>query len=58
MSDLERKIAADSIQKPKVLSNSDQGQHNSQNILRRCCYCGTTHKKQTCSAYAKKVSKM
>ena len=47
MSDLERKTAADSIQKPKVLSNSDQGQH-----------CGTTHKKQTCSTYAKKVSKM
>ena len=57
VSDLEGKTAADSIQKSKVRSASDQGQHSSQNIKRKCCYCGTTHKKQACPAYGKKCLK-
>ena len=55
VSDLKGKTAADSIQKPKVRSNSDQGQYSWQNLQRKCYYCGTTHKKQACRAYGKNV---
>ena len=39
------KTAADSILKSKVWSISDQGQHSSQNIQRKCYYCVRTQKK-------------
>ena len=55
VSDLEGKTAADSIQTSKVRSNSDQGQHSSQNIQRKCYYCGKTQKNQPCPAYGKNV---
>ena len=55
VSDLEGKTTANFIQKSKVRTNSDQGQHNSQNIQRKCYYCGTTHRKQACPTYGKNV---
>ena len=51
--DLDGKTVADSIQKSKVWSNSDQRQHSSKNI-QKCYYCLTTHRKQACPAYGKK----
>ena len=51
VSDLEGKTY--SLEKSKVQSNSDQGQCSLQNIPRKCYYCGTAHRKQTCPAYGK-----
>ena len=57
VSNLDEKTTVDCIQKSKVWSNSDQGQHSSQNIQRKYYYYGTTHKKQVCPAYGIKCLK-